>query len=207
MAAAAVAGCGVNAALYEPTPQMLTVAAPDSFVAVVETSEGSFAVRMHRAWSPLAVDRIHHLLEHDFYAGARIYRMVPGFVAQFGFSGDPLLDSLWRELPLEDEPVVGSNTRGMVSFARSGPMTRSYTLFINLDDNSRLDAAAAGGVEGYPPIGVVESDVAIVEGFYSAYDIAGGAQDSIRLQGNDYLRRAYPQLDSIIGTRIVTEWR
>jgi len=205
--AVVVGACGRNAALYEPSGAMLAAQAPDSFVVAVQTSEGDFEIRMRREWSPLAVDRVYHLMSNDFYAGARIYRMVPGFVAQFGFSGDPLLDSLWRDEPVDDEPVVGTNTRGVVSFARAGPRTRSYTLFINLADNSRLDALEGGGVVGYPPIGEIEGDVAIVDGFYSAYDMPGAVQDSIRLLGNDYLRRAYPQLDSIVGTRIVRTWR
>lgn len=206
-AALAVAACGRNAALYDPTPAMLSAPAPDSFVVGVETSEGTFRIRMHRSWSPLAVDRVYHLMSHDFYAGARIYRMVPGFVAQWGFSGDPRLDSTWRARPVDDEPAVTSNQRGVVSFARSGPRTRSYTLFVNLADNSRLDTLAANGVVGYPPIGVIEGDVAIVDGFYSAYGMTGEMQDSIRVRGNDYVRRVYPQLDSIISTRIETRWR
>jgi cyclophilin family peptidyl-prolyl cis-trans isomerase len=196
----------MNSALYEPTFEMLDEQAPDSFLIGVETSEGYFEIKMHRAWSPLGVDRAWHLMRNDFYAGARIYRMVPGFVAQFGFSGDPVLDSTWRRRVLEDEPVVGTNTRGVVSFARSGARTRSFTLFVNLDDNSRLDAAEVGGVVGYPPIGVIEENVDVVDGFYSAYDIPGSIQDSLRILGNDYVRTAWPQLDSIVGTRIVTVW-
>ena len=193
--------------MYAPTSDVLSARAPDSFLVGVETSEGYFEIRMRRPWSPLAVDRVYHLMRHDFYAGARIYRMVPGFVAQFGFSGDPYLDSLWREHPIDDEPTVGSNQRGIVSFARGGARTRSYTLFINLDDNSRLDDLEGGGVVGYPPIGEMEGGVDIVDGFYSAYDLGGEIQDSIRTLGNEYLERAWPQLDSIVGTRVVQEWR
>ncbi len=206
-AALAVGACGPNRALFDPTPEVLAAEAPDSFVVGVETSEGYFEIRMRRHWSPLAVDRAFHLMSQDFYAGARIYRMIPGFVAQWGFSGDPLLDSLWREHPVEDEPPIGSNRRGVVSFARAGPRTRSYTLFVNLDDNSRLDSLDTGGVLGYPPIGEIEANVDVVDGFYAAYDMPGSVQDSIRILGNDYVRRAWPQLDSIVGTRIVTTWR
>ena len=202
-----VTACGHNAALYDPTPEMLAAEAPDSFVVGVETSEGYFEVRVHRAWSPRAADRAYHLMDNNFYAGARIYRVVQGFVAQWGFPGDPVLDSIWREHAIVDEPVVASNLRGVLSFARGGPETRSYTLFVNLVDNERLDTAVGQGVEGYPPIGVVESNVEVIDGFYSAYTLPGSIQDSIRLQGNDYLRREYVQMDSIIGTRVVAWWR
>lgn len=207
-AALTVAACAQrNAALYAPAPDTGDAPAPDSFVVEVRTSEGPFEVTMHRAWSPLAVDRVYHLLRNDFYAGARFYRVVPGFVVQWGFSGDPVLDSIWRGRGVEDEPVVGSNTRGVVSFARSGPRTRSYTLFINVADNQRLDSTVQQGVVGYPPIGVVSADLPVVDGFYSAYELPGGIQDSIRILGNEYLRRTWPQMDSIIGTRVVSEWR
>jgi peptidyl-prolyl cis-trans isomerase A (cyclophilin A) len=202
----AFAACAPNAALYDPTPEMLSAPAPDSFLVEIRTSEGDFTVKMHRAWSPLGVDRVHHLVEQDFYAGARFYRVVDGFVAQWGFSGHPLLDSVWGEHRLPDEPTVESNRRGVVSFARGGPESRSYTLFVNLVDNVRLDTLVSGGVRGYPPIGVIEEGLEVIDGFYGAYADRTPRQDSIRILGNDYLRRVYPQLDSIVGTRVLARW-
>lgn len=207
VAALGLGACGRNAALYDPSPEVLAAEAPDSFLVAVETSEGTFTVKMRRHWSPRGVDRVYHLMGNDFYAGARIYRVVDGFVAQWGFSGDPVLDSIWREHPIVDEPTVGSNARGVVSFARSGPETRSHQLFVNLVDNERLDRLTSGGVEGYPPLGVIESGLEVVDGFYGAYQDRTPSQDSIRILGNDYLRRAYPQLDSIISTRVTSHWR
>jgi cyclophilin family peptidyl-prolyl cis-trans isomerase len=186
---------------------MLALAAPDSFTVAIETSEGTIDVVMHRAWSPLGVDRMYHLMRNDFYRGARIYRVVPGFVAQWGFSGDPVLDSLWEDRPIDDEPTVASNVRGTLSFARAGARTRSYTLFVNLVDNARLDAVPAGGVVGYPPIGRIERGLDVVDGFYPGYTEDPPMQDSISTLGNEYFRRKYPQLDSIVGTRVIREWR
>ena len=202
-----VSACGPNKALYEPTLEVLEVEAPDSFLVDVETSEGTFSVKMRRHWSPEGVDRAWLLLDNNFYAGARIYRVVDGFVAQWGLSGEPLLDSIWREHGLPDEPTVGSNVRGVISFARGGPETRSFQLFVNLADNARLDAMEAGGVQGYPPIGEIEEGLEVVDGFYAAYADRTPSQDSIRELGNDYLRREYPQLDSIISTRVTGFWR
>lgn len=161
---------------------------------------------LRRAWSPLAVDRAYALFSQDVYAGARIYRMVPGFVAQWGFSGDPWADSAWVANPVPDEPVVGSNTRGVVSFARSGPRSRSLNLYVNLADNVRLDTVDVAGIRGYPPLGAIVEGLAVVDGFYGAYRDPGPSQDSIRAFGNDYLRRSFPQLDSISGTRILRIW-
>ncbi|MDA0329193.1 MAG: peptidylprolyl isomerase [Gemmatimonadetes bacterium] len=207
LVATTVAACGQTSYLYDPTPEMLAAQAPDSFVVAVETSEGTFTVMMHRSWSPLGVDRVYHLMINNFYAGARLYRVVDGFVAQWGFSGNPVLDSVWRDHSLPDEPTVSSNVRGVVSFARGGPETRSYTLFVNLADNVRLDAAESGGIVGYPPIGIIREGLGVIDGFYSAYSDRTPSQDSIRMLGNEYLRREYPQLDSIVGTRLVTSWR
>jgi peptidyl-prolyl cis-trans isomerase A (cyclophilin A) len=201
-----VAACTSNQGLREPSPDMLSATAPDSFVVEVETSEGTFHVTMHRAWSPLGVDRVYQLMGNDFYAGARFYRVVPGFVAQWGFSGDPALDSVWQEHTLADEPTVVSNLRGTMSFARAGAETRSFTLFINLVDNARLDDVVAGGVAGYPPIGRIINGLEVVDGFYAAYTEDPPGQDLISVQGNEYLRSRYSQLDSIVGTRVILVW-
>jgi peptidyl-prolyl cis-trans isomerase A (cyclophilin A) len=171
------------------------------------TSEGPVDITFHRGWSPAGVDRIWHLMRNDFYAGARFYRVEEGFVAQWGFSGDPALDSLWKDHPVEDEPVRESNRRGVVSFARSGPETRSYTLFVNYTDNVRLDTLVVAGIRGYPPLGVIGEDgMAVLDGLYRAYADDPPAQDSIAARGNAYLRDQYPQLDSIVETRVTAEW-
>jgi cyclophilin family peptidyl-prolyl cis-trans isomerase len=109
-------------------------------------------------------------------------------------------------MPIDDEPVVESNVRGTVSYARAGARTRSYTLFVNLVDNQRLDEIPAGGVVGYPPIGRVVRGLDVIDGFYPGYTDDPPHQDSIAQQGNEYLRRRYPQLDSIVSTRILREW-
>lgn len=198
--------CASPGPLWEPRADELALAAPDSFLVEFTTSEGPFEAMFHRAWSPEGVDRAWYLLRHDYWAGARIYRVVPDFVAQFGFSGLPHLDSIWDDRRLPDEPVVESNTRGTISFARSGPETRSFTLFVNLSDNPRLDTIVASGITGYPPIGRIREGVGVIDGFYQAYDDPAPRQDSIRAFGNEYLRRHFPQLDSIVGTRVLGRW-
>lgn len=204
LAAACAPGPGP---LVDPGPEGLTTPAPDSFRVEMVTSEGPVDLTFHRAWAPVGVDRAWHLFRNDFYAGARFYRVEEGFVAQWGFSGDPALDSLWREHTLADEPVVASNRRGVVSFARAGAETRSYTLFVNYEDNPRLDTLVVGGVEGYPPLGLVdEADMAVLDGLYRGYADDPPQQDSISERGNDYLRRHFPQLDSIVTTRVTATW-
>ncbi|MCH2471250.1 MAG: peptidylprolyl isomerase [Gemmatimonadetes bacterium] len=202
----ALAACMPGSTIWTPSYEELNTHAPDSFVVAMETSEGPIEITMYREWSPLAVDRAHYLMANDFYAGARFYRVVPGFVAQWGLTGKPVLDSLWQERGIDDEPVVDSNARGTVAFARAGRRTRSFQLFINLADNSRLDDYASGGVLGFPPIGRVNTGMDVVDGLYGAYGQPGDMQDSISAIGSTYLTRTYPQLDSILSTRVVRSW-
>jgi len=156
------------------------------------------------------VDRFHYLVRHGYYDGARFFRVVAGFVAQFGLSGRPALDSVWTERSIPDEPVRQSNVRGTVSYARAGPNTRSVQLYINLVDNVRLDTL---NTFGFPPIARVVSGMEVVDSLYSGYGgtgqqrLPGPSQDSIRVAGNPYLDRQFPQLDLIRTARVSREWR
>lgn len=187
-------------ALWEPSASDLSVQAPDSFTATFATSAGDFVVAFYRDWAPLGVDRIYHLTRYDFYAGARFFRVNPGLV-QFGLSGQPALDSVWADLAISDDPLVGSNTRGTVSFAKSGPGSRNTQLFINRQDNTAYDTCCAGG---FPPVGRVVSGMEVVDSFNPAYgETPVMFQDSIMTVGNAFLNRRFPGLDTIAGTRAV----
>ncbi len=204
------AGCARQSPLMAPEPAEGTRAAPDSFDVRFETSRGPVVVRARRDWSPRGVDRFHYLVRHGYYDGARFFRVVAGFVAQFGLSGRPALDSVWTERSIPDEPVRQSNVRGTVSYARAGPNTRSVQLYINLVDNVRLDTL---NTFGFPPIARVVSGMEVVDSLYSGYGgtrqqrLPGPSQDSIRVAGNPYLDRQFPQLDLIRTARVTREWR
>lgn len=166
-------------------------------------------LRARRTWSPQGVDRLHYLVRSGYYEDARFFRVVGGFVAQWGLNGRPPLDSIWQTRRFPDEPVKSSNTRGRVSYARGGPNTRSIQLYINLADNTRLDTI---NTFGFPPIGEVIEGMAVVDSLYSGYGgtrdnrLPGPSQDSIRIVGNAYLERNFPLLDRILKTRIVRKW-
>jgi cyclophilin family peptidyl-prolyl cis-trans isomerase len=186
---------------------MRTETAPDSFLVAFETSRGDFVMELHREWSPMGVDRIHRLALDNFYAGARIYRVNPRY-AQFGYTGRPRLDSIWVGHALPDEPVLASNVRGTVSFARGGPGTRSVILFVNRSDNTDLDRLEWRGVLGFPPVGRIRSGMEVVDALYADHgDDPLQWEDSTAALGNAFLDRRYPGLDSIIGVRIVEDWR
>ena len=203
---ALVGACSPREDINQPSPARLTAAAPDSFHVDFETSQGRFRIAAYRAWAPVGVDRFYYLTSHNFYRGARFYRVVDGFVAQFGYTGQPSLDSVWRALQIDDEPVGHTNERGTISYARAGARTRSFQFFLNLADNGRLDSVASGGVVGYPPVGKVIEGMEVVDALNAEYGQTA-RQDSIFMAGNEYLRRTFPRMDSIIGTEVVQEWR
>src|SRR2546422_5323030 len=176
------------------------VAAPDSFLVALTASRGTVAVVVPRSWAPHGVDRFYALVHGGFYDGARFFRVVRGFVVQFGLPADPQLGRAWSAQVIPDDPVRQPNRRGTVAFASAGPNTRTTQVFINLADNLRLDAL------GFAPIGQVEERLGMVDSLYAQYG-ERPSQDSIRLQGDAYLTRAYPNLDRIRTATIVREWR
>jgi peptidyl-prolyl cis-trans isomerase A (cyclophilin A) len=168
---------------------------PDSFRVAFETSRGNFVVQVVRAWAPQGADRFYDLVQQHFFDGERFFRVVPGFVAQFGLTPDPKANASWDAKPIADDSVRQSNTHGMVSFASMGPNTRTHQLFINLADNAQLDGM------GFPPLGRVVDGLSVVDSLYSGY---GDTPDQIMIQsqGNSYLDRAFPKLDYIKTARI-----
>jgi peptidyl-prolyl cis-trans isomerase A (cyclophilin A) len=161
-----------------------------------ETTKGAVTLRVVRAWAPLGADRFRELVASGFYDGARFFRVVPNFVVQFGIAGDPALTKKWDKTGIQDDPVTQSNTRGRLTFATSGPNTRTTQLFINLKDNVRLDKM------GFSAFGEVVEGMTVVEELYSG-DREKPDQDRIEKEGNAYLLREFPKLDFIKTARIL----
>jgi len=174
-------------------PEALKEKAPAAFKVKFETSKGDFVVEVTRAWSPNGVDRFYNLAKHGFFDGIRFFRVVPGFVVQFGIHGDPALATKWLESNIPDDKVVESNKRGFLTYAKSSlPNSRSTQLFINLADNSRLDSM------GFSPIGRVVMGMEVVDKLYGGYgEQLTRLQGEIAAQGNAYLQREWPKLDYI----------
>ena len=178
--------------------------APDSFLVAFETSKGRFDAMVYREMGPLAVDRFYHLVRLEFFDEVSIFRVVPGYIAQFGIHNEKEVNDAWRKLGIEDEPVKMSNQRGTISFARGGPKTRTTQVFINLRDNSPLDTYRAAGISGYPPFAKIVSGMDVVDSFNGAYrDAPSMRQDSINAMGRAYLDRKFPGLDYIKTVRLI----
>lgn len=170
--------------------------APANFITRFETSKGNFDVEITRAWSPLAADRFYQTVKHRFYNNTLFYRVVPNFVVQWG-NNDTLFLQKWKPYKLADEPVIQSNLRGYLSYARSGKETRGSTLFINLKDNQRLDTVIANGVVGYPPFGKVINGMQVVDSLYAGYEgRTMRALDTLQKNPALFMER-FPKLDKI----------
>jgi peptidyl-prolyl cis-trans isomerase A (cyclophilin A) len=177
-------------------PSSLNKQAPTTFKAKFTTTKGDFVVEVTRAWSPLGADRFYNLVKYHFYDGAAFFRVLPGFVAQFGLSAKPEISRVWASATFKDDPVTQSNLEGYLTFATAGPNTRTTQVFINLANNQNLDGM------GFSPFGKVVEGMDVVEKFYSGYGEGapgGNGPDQSRLtnEGKAYVDKSFPLLDSI----------
>ncbi|MCC6152808.1 MAG: peptidylprolyl isomerase [Candidatus Hydrogenedentes bacterium] len=173
---------------------------PEQFTALFKTTKGYFAVEFHRDWAPHGVDRMYELVRNQFFNDMRVFRMLPGFVAQFGISGDPLVSAKWKDANFPDDPVKQSNIEGTFVFgSRSQPNSRNTQVFINLADNTpELET------RGYAPVGKVIFGMDVVKSFHSSYaDETDAVQHEIQSKGNAFLDEHCPKLDRIIQTHLI----
>lgn len=183
-------------------PDPDTARPPETFHVHFDTSRGEFIVEVHRAWAPHGADRFHRLVTTEFFDGCRFFRVLDGFVAQFGIHGDPVRGAEWRRRAIPDDPVLESNTRGRLTFAMAGPGSRTTQLFINYGDNSGLDKM------GFAPVAEVVEGMEILDGLYAGYGEGaprgrGPDQGRIQREGNAYLDREFPLLDAIHRASVV----
>lgn len=171
-------------------PETLKLQAPAVFHAKFTTTRGDIVVEVTRAWSPRGADRFYNLVKYHFFDGAAFFRVVPGFVVQFGISPRPDVARVWQTANIADDPVTQTNARGTLTFATAGPNTRTTQLFINLGSNANLDG------QGFSPFGKVTSGMELVDQIYSEY---GESPDQGRIQGEGkaYLEKEFPKLDTI----------
>ena len=170
--------------------------APDKFRVKFETSCGDFTVEVQRDWAPLGADRFHELVQAGFYDECRFFRVVPGFVVQWGMNGDPAVYAKWKDREIKDDKVTQSNREGMITFASRGPNTRTCQLFINLADNERLDDL------GFAPFGKVVEGLDAVKKITSEYG-QRPQQPLIQEEGNAYLKKEFPKMDYIKKATVV----
>ncbi|MFZ0964071.1 MAG: peptidylprolyl isomerase [Terriglobia bacterium] len=185
---------GSSASLLDPAS--LKLQAPAVFNVKFTTTKGDFVVRVTRAWSPRGADRFYNLVQYHFFDGAAFFRVIEGFIVQFGISARPEVSNVWQNANFPDDPVTQSNTRGTLTFATAGPNTRTTQLFINLGNNTNLNSM------GFSPFGKVTSGMEVVDKLYSKYGEGGPSgrgpdQGRIQTEGKAYLEKSFPLLDTI----------
>jgi peptidyl-prolyl cis-trans isomerase A (cyclophilin A) len=170
--------------------------APATYKVKLDTSKGVVMIDVTRAWAPNGADRFYNLVKSGFFDNARFFRVISGFMVQFGIAGEPRVQTPWRNAPIKDDPVTQSNKRGYVTFATAGPNTRTTQVFINYGDNARLDRS------GFAPFGTVTTGMNVVDQLHAGYGEGapngrGPDQSRVQAEGNAYLTRDFPQLDFI----------
>ena len=165
------------------------------FKVLFETTCGNFTMLVHRDWAPRGAERFFQLIKNKYFDGAPFYRVMPGFMVQFGMNGDPKGTDYW-DVPFPDEPVVQSNMPGLVSYAKAGANTRSTQIFINYKDNESLDRQA------FPPFAEVVDGMANVLKINSEYG-EKPSQSRMARSGNKYVFAEFPKIDYIIKATFV----
>jgi len=170
--------------------------APATYKAKFDTSKGTFVIEVTRAIAPQGADRFYNLVKSGFYDNVRFFRVISGFMVQFGISGDPAVMARWRGAPIKDDPVKASNKRGYITFAMAGPNTRTSQVFINFVDNTALDGM------GFAPFGRVVSGMNVVDKINAEYGEGaprgrGPDQGRMQAEGNAYLAKDFPRLDYV----------
>jgi peptidyl-prolyl cis-trans isomerase A (cyclophilin A) len=207
-AAPAAKAPAVNPLLH---PETLKARAPEEFTVKFTTTAGDFVVTVHRAWAPLGADRFYNLVRSRFFTNAAFFRVLPGFIVQFGLNPDPKVNSAFDNAYIKDDPMKPgiSNKLGTLVYAQGGPNTRSTQLFINLANNGPALDNQPGG---FPPFGEVTEGMDVVKNIYSGYGGdpsipdpggRGPRQNLVGSQGKPYLDKNFPLLTVIKSATVV----
>jgi len=177
-------------------PAALTEQAPATYKARFDTSKGVFVIDVQREWAPVGADRFYNLVKNGFFDDNRFFRVISGFMVQFGINGNPQVSAPWRNAQIKDDPVKQSNKRGFITFATAGPNSRTTQVFVNFGDNARLDTM------GFAPFGQVSTGMNVVDQLYSDYGEGaprgrGPDQGRIQQEGNAYLTKEFPNMDFV----------
>jgi homoserine O-acetyltransferase len=190
--------------LLKPDAPEMNRRAPNRFHVIFETTRGVIRLEIHRDWAPLGVDRFYNLVRAGYYDESRFFRVIKGRWVQFGVNGDPKISSTWRTRTIPDDPRRQSNVRGTIAYAFAVPNGRTTQVFINLQDNSPTH-----DVEPFAPFGRVVEGMEVADALYAEYGessgsgIRAGKQGPLFEEGNAYLKRNFPLLDSIVRASVV----
>lgn len=193
-----------HAQLLKTDANLLKLKAPDTLRAEFSTTKGNFTVEAYRKWAPLATDRFFQLIRSGYYNNTIIFRVVEGFLVQFGVSENKEMNIFWQGKNLKDEPVVASNVEGTLCFSRGAPNTRKTSVFINMRNNLTYDTMSVAGVTGFVPFARITSGMEVAKTFFSEYgNNTMKSADTIYFKGNAWMLKKFPGLDLIREVKIL----
>jgi peptidyl-prolyl cis-trans isomerase A (cyclophilin A) len=192
-------------------PSLATEKSPEQFTVMLRTTKGDVLFDIHRDWAPNGADRLYNLVKVGYFTDLAFFRVIGGFMAQFGMHGNPSINRVWKESTISDDPVRESNRRGYITFAQTNaPDSRSTQLFVNYGNNKNLDSmrfAPIGQVIEEPGMG---GGMSVIDQLYSEYGEGaprgrGPSQGTMGRSGNAYLKAEFPNLDYIESARVCGE--
>lgn len=182
---------------------MLALVLPAAAVAQTTTihcasTVGDFHIKLERSNSPKGVDRFIELVDDGYFSDMLLYRVLPGFLVQFGVAAMPAMTRKWTQgKRIEDEPNKVKFRKGTVSFAGNGKDSRDCHVFVALEPNG----ASLGGAPHEATLGhIVEPEVfeKVASNFQAAgYPDTGSLQGALVSKGNEAAAE-YPKLDRIV---------
>jgi peptidyl-prolyl cis-trans isomerase A (cyclophilin A) len=174
--------------------------APAHYTASFVTTKGTFDVAVTRTWAPHGADRFYQLVRARYYDGNRLFRVIPGFVVQWGIAPNPVVAKKWANATIPDDPVKHSNATGTITFAATGaPNSRTTQVFVNLVSNAGLDT------QGFAPFGKVTRGMSVIRKLYSGYgEQPSSAQQQMTEQGDAFVKKMFPKLDRILRARVTS---
>ncbi len=186
------------------SPETANAKAPEVFKAKFSTTKGDFVIEVHRSWAPYGADRFYNLVKVGFFKDVAFFRVLPGFMVQFGIHGSPEVMAKWRGAPIPDDKMIGhSNAPGTITYATSGPNSRTTQLFISYGNNAGLDG------QGFTPFGKIVKGMDVVNSIYKGYGGGpdeggrGPSQGRFQAEGNAYINRDFPKMDFIKSASLV----
>lgn len=166
---------------------------------LMRTGVGDITLDIFPEAAPNAAARFIALVNEGFYDNTPVFRVVPGFVAQFGINWRGEFPE-WQDRNFDDDPVLFAHEPGTLAFAKAGPNTNSTQVFINYVNNNRLAAPNLN----FTVFGMITDGMAAAEAFIPVGDPSGGLdQGALWEDGGVYLESLPAQPVMIEEMRVI----
>lgn len=130
----------------------------------IETNLGNIVVQLSPSRAPITVKNFIRYVEEGHYSNTIFHRVIPGFMIQGGgFTADMVQKPTHDPIPLEARGGL-KNDKYTIAMARTMyPHSATSQFYINVNDNSFLNADQAQDGNGYTVFGRVVSGMDVVD--------------------------------------------